>query len=536
MPSFPGTVPLGDAAAGAAAAIPETEQGLFAAALENVGKAMIPTVPVAENRAVSLAPAQGMKPAVVDATAVPFQPEAPVASPVLPNTPSAPVLPVSAPGVSALPDQPIASPAAQPVQAPEPSAIVAPVAPPVVRAPTVAIPAETQEPSAPETEASPPEEEADIAVGETADPAPSAEADVPAEAAATPALATIAVATGRNDEEAPAPTPALTPPPQLMALAQSVVQPAGNAPESAAQTDAEGSVRAPAKVASSRRRHDALADDASAGSPSLAQGSASTKSTAAIPEPSQPVSTAPVPPADSGERTLQPSADHARADRETAIAAPRAHVATVAEATTAETGAARAAPADAGAAADAPTIDTSLSTPVFTQTLEAAASRPAALPYATADASQATVSVREGRFGADVGVAIARAAGGDGKDLLIRLDPRDMGRVDVRLSFDHDGVLRAVVSADSPAALDMLRRESPDLHRSLADAGVRSDGQSLRFDGNGAGGGSSGQARQGFQRQQHPAAGDPGQTAGPGGDTPIPYRSLAGSGHVDLMA
>ncbi|WP_157222561.1 flagellar hook-length control protein FliK [Novosphingobium sp. AP12] len=173
-----------------------------------------------------------------------------------------------------------------------------------------------------------------------------------------------------------------------------------------------------------------------------------------------------------------------------------------------------------------------LSAPVFTQTLEAATARHAASPYGNPPAETA-VTVREGRFGADIGVTIARAldAGTDGKreDLLIRLDPRHMGRVEVRMSFEHDGVLRAVVSADSPAALDMLRRESADLGRALADAGVRSDGQSLRFDGGGAGGGQ----RQGARPQGGPSPGS--DFAGSGSEDPI-HRPLRSSGHVDLMA
>ncbi|MEE4452338.1 flagellar hook-length control protein FliK [Novosphingobium resinovorum] len=179
-----------------------------------------------------------------------------------------------------------------------------------------------------------------------------------------------------------------------------------------------------------------------------------------------------------------------------------------------------------------------VSAPLFTQTLDAAALRSTAPhPYAGArgDAGNAAVTLREGRFGADVGVAIARALDGGRDDLLIRIDPRDMGRIDVRLSFDDGGTLRAVVSADSPAVLDLLRRESPHLDRALGDAGIRADAQSLRFDGGQGGGGTAGQQRGG----QHQAM-TPSETARlPGGATdgaePI-LRSLRGSGHVDLMA
>lgn len=196
------------------------------------------------------------------------------------------------------------------------------------------------------------------------------------------------------------------------------------------------------------------------------------------------------------------------------------------------------------AAPDPASGEARLSTSLFTQTLDAAAVRPAltgpASPYAPARPSgdgPATVAVREGRFGADIGVTIARAVGsgadGLGADLLIRLDPRHMGRVDVRLSFEHDGVLRAVVSADNPASLDLLRRESGDLGRALADAGVRSDGQSLRFDSGSSGSGGTGGQPRHSQRAQAPGADL--DFAGNGSDDSL-YRPLASSGHVDLMA
>lgn len=179
--------------------------------------------------------------------------------------------------------------------------------------------------------------------------------------------------------------------------------------------------------------------------------------------------------------------------------------------------------------------------PIFSQTLDAAIARHAAPPYppAQAEPATATVALREGRFGTDVGVAIARAldSGPEGacEALLIRLDPRHMGRVDVRMSFDDDGTLRAVVSADSPAALDMLRRESAQLDRSLADAGVRSDAQSLRFDA--AGNGAGGQHRHGARQQlPMPQSGGADGFVGAQDGGHSDYRSLRGSGHIDLMA
>lgn len=200
-------------------------------------------------------------------------------------------------------------------------------------------------------------------------------------------------------------------------------------------------------------------------------------------------------------------------------------------------------PADAAPDQGASSANTNLSAPLFTQTLTGTAARPSALPYAPAAQStpqSATVAVQQGQFGNDIGVEIARALDKGSDDLLIRLDPRHMGRIDVRLSFDHDGVLRAVVSADSASSLDMLRREATDLNRALADAGVRSDGQSLRFDsrsggqGGGQNGGQRWQGEQGRQAGLQSPGG--GLSDGFGGsDDPI-YRPLRSSGHVDLMA
>lgn len=183
--------------------------------------------------------------------------------------------------------------------------------------------------------------------------------------------------------------------------------------------------------------------------------------------------------------------------------------------------------------------DSGLSPPLLTQTMAPVTSRPPASLYPPSFSPAApapTVQARPGRIGADIGVEIAKVARAGRDHLLIRLDPREMGRIDVRLSFDRDGVMRAVMSADSPAALDMLRRESADLNRALANAGVRSDTQSLRFDTRS---GDQGQgAGQGWQRgQQSQNSGSRGIMDDGAVEFADPfYRPLRTSGQVDLMA
>jgi len=177
-------------------------------------------------------------------------------------------------------------------------------------------------------------------------------------------------------------------------------------------------------------------------------------------------------------------------------------------------------PSDSAAASFTPTV---AATPLST-------TKPA--PPQPAEPVAAAVP---GRIGHDTGVAIARhIALGGGETIAIRLDPAEMGRVDVRLSFDDRGTLQAVVAADNPTSLDLLRRESPELVRALAEAGVAADGGSFRFDAR-SGGGSGGQ---GWQRPTPVAA---------RGDAPDPglpdeatitaaYRPVRTRGHVDLMA
>lgn len=148
-----------------------------------------------------------------------------------------------------------------------------------------------------------------------------------------------------------------------------------------------------------------------------------------------------------------------------------------------------------------------------------------------------TVTAQAGRIGQEMGVVIARhAATGGGEAITVRLDPADMGRIEVRLSFSEGGTLRAVVAAENPASLDLLRRDSADLNRALADAGVRADQQTLRFDDRPGSGGDSGGGNRAWQRWADPRTAASGQdyadTAGP---DPI-YRPLTTSGRIDLMA
>lgn len=166
-----------------------------------------------------------------------------------------------------------------------------------------------------------------------------------------------------------------------------------------------------------------------------------------------------------------------------------------------------------------------------------AQSTPHALPPVTTPAPapllaavSPTVVARPGRIGRDMGVEIARRVAAGGDELTIRLDPAELGRVQVRLSFDEHGSLRAILAADSPVALDMLRRDAAELGRALTGAGVQSDAQSFRFDDRGGDAGQSG----GRQARSHLGEKPGSYSSAP--DSEPSYRPLRQSGMIDLMA
>lgn len=87
-----------------------------------------------------------------------------------------------------------------------------------------------------------------------------------------------------------------------------------------------------------------------------------------------------------------------------------------------------------------------------------------------------------------VAVQIQRAAGQGQQHLNIRLQPPELGRIDVKLDVGDDGVTRATLSIDRPETLDLLQRDARGLERALQNAGLKTDGNSLNFDLRGEGG------------------------------------------------
>ena len=64
----------------------------------------------------------------------------------------------------------------------------------------------------------------------------------------------------------------------------------------------------------------------------------------------------------------------------------------------------------------------------------------------------------------------------------LRLDPPEMGRVEVRLDVSRDHRVTAVIAADSPQALTELARHARDLEQMLQGAGLELGDNGLSFD------------------------------------------------------
>lgn len=148
-----------------------------------------------------------------------------------------------------------------------------------------------------------------------------------------------------------------------------------------------------------------------------------------------------------------------------------------------------------------------------------------------------------GAFGERIGLAIAHRVAQGQDSLIVRLDPAELGRIEISLAFDvQSGALRAVVATEHSSVLDALRRDSPELTRALAAAGLPTDRSSIQFDASrdaSARGQSSGSTGQGHGQRHGDWArwADVAATATATAEQPLDApRGYPGCGRLDLFA
>jgi flagellar hook-length control protein FliK len=147
---------------------------------------------------------------------------------------------------------------------------------------------------------------------------------------------------------------------------------------------------------------------------------------------------------------------------------------------------------------------------------------------------ETVIAARANHVGQALGVEIARKVEAGEDVLRVRLNPDQLGRVEVTLAFDDKGSLQATVRAESAHALDLLRQDAPDLARTLDQAGIRTDAQSFRFESRADTGGSNSQTA---SQQQQGRGGQPQHQARHDDLEPAPaYRAIRADGQVDLLA
>ena len=106
----------------------------------------------------------------------------------------------------------------------------------------------------------------------------------------------------------------------------------------------------------------------------------------------------------------------------------------------------------------------------------AAATTPAAATQLTATAATGDAVPLSG-----VAMEIAASAKSGKTSFEIRLDPADLGRIDVRIDVDRSGQVTSHLTVEKPETLSMLRQDAPQLQRALDDAGFKTDAGGLQF-------------------------------------------------------
>ena len=81
----------------------------------------------------------------------------------------------------------------------------------------------------------------------------------------------------------------------------------------------------------------------------------------------------------------------------------------------------------------------------------------------------------------EIAINMARNLTGGTSRFEIRLDPAELGRIDVRMELGADGRVQAHLTVEKPETLDMLQRDARALEKALSDAGLDMENGSLGY-------------------------------------------------------
>ena len=135
-----------------------------------------------------------------------------------------------------------------------------------------------------------------------------------------------------------------------------------------------------------------------------------------------------------------------------------------------------------------------------------------------------------------LGIAIAARSLSGARQFDIRLDPPELGHVEVRLSIDSTGKASAHLSADQQQTLDLLQQDSSGLTRALRDAGLNVAQNGLAFSLRQQSGGNDG--RGGFSARGGRSQTLSAMTGLSPTSTSLPFAAIpqttTGNGRIDI--
>ena len=102
-------------------------------------------------------------------------------------------------------------------------------------------------------------------------------------------------------------------------------------------------------------------------------------------------------------------------------------------------------------------------------------------PIAASDKFTVTQSTGAAVPVSGLAVEIAASVQGGKTHFEVRLDPADLGRIDVRIDVDRNGQVTSHLTVEKPETLTMLRQDAPQLQQALNDAGLKTGSGGLQF-------------------------------------------------------
>ncbi len=129
-----------------------------------------------------------------------------------------------------------------------------------------------------------------------------------------------------------------------------------------------------------------------------------------------------------------------------------------------------------------------------------------------ADMQQVPTQSQASHVATQVASGIVRHLQNGQTQFQMRLDPPELGRIDVDLKVAHDGRVHAHLIVDRPETLDLFMRDQRGLERALQNAGLDTNADNLSFSLN-----DNGSQQSGFSRDDSEQAYS-GDTAGPAAD------------------